>query len=161
MVKSVIFAYGNRYIEGDAFTLAFMLARGMREYYLQQSGSDSFTRLDIPMYEPIMTSAIRLRELDMADNLKRLKSSLYLNSSRRAFLTTDPRDKVFALLGIAQNKMSVEADYERSVEQVYTATAIAFLTLGDASLLSVPRPVSSSITSRHGCGLDGPFGSWV
>jgi hypothetical protein len=52
---------------------------------------------------------------------------------------------VFALLGLAYNKMSLEADYQKSVVQVYVDNALAFLAGGDVLILSVPRPISSRI----------------
>lgn len=69
---------------------------------------------------------------------------------------TDPRDKVFALLGLVNDKDSLEAlgvfpDYTKSKEEVYTTTMAAMLRQGHISLLSIC------------CGIERPNGlpSWV
>ncbi|ENI07891.1 hypothetical protein COCC4DRAFT_37671 [Bipolaris maydis ATCC 48331] len=69
---------------------------------------------------------------------------------------TDPRDKIFALLGLVNDKDSLEAlgvfpDYTRSKEEVYTTTMTAMLRKGHISLLSIC------------CGIKRPNGlpSWV
>ena len=59
----------------------------------------------------------------------------------------NPRDTVFALLGLLKAKTFLEADYGSSVEGVYTDLATAFLGSGDASLLCLPRPIYN-ISSR-------------
>lgn len=48
---------------------------------------------------------------------------LYRNRSGAA-TRADPRDRVFALLGLLKDKTFLEADYGRSVEEVYTDLAM-------------------------------------
>ncbi len=55
--------------------------------------------------------------------------------------STDPRDKIFALLGLASDqedlrKKGVYPDYSKSCEEVYTLTAAALLKQGHLSMLS-------------------------
>jgi hypothetical protein len=57
----------------------------------------------------------------------------------RRFLATDPRDKVFALLGVVGNpdSISVETDYRLSTQEVYLSVAIHNLEkLRDLELLA-------------------------
>jgi hypothetical protein len=54
---------------------------------------------------------------------------------------TDPRDKIYALLGLAADreelaKMGVFPDYSKSCEEIYTTTMVALLQQGHMSLLS-------------------------
>ncbi|KAF1911339.1 hypothetical protein BDU57DRAFT_543229 [Ampelomyces quisqualis] len=56
--------------------------------------------------------------------------------------STDPRDKIFGLLGLAEDKEELEAldifpDYRRSKEEVYMATMAALLQQGHVSILSL------------------------
>jgi hypothetical protein len=58
--------------------------------------------------------------------------------------STDPRDKIFALLGLAEDQKELEAlgvvpDYRRSKEQIYMATMTALLQQGHVSMLSFCR----------------------
>ncbi|KAK7177268.1 heterokaryon incompatibility protein [Paraphaeosphaeria sporulosa] len=55
---------------------------------------------------------------------------------------TDPRDKIFALLGLARDQKELEhaglfPDYEKSFEEVYTMTMAVLLKQGHISLLSM------------------------
>ena len=51
-----------------------------------------------------------------------LTLACYLESTS-GFMSTDPRDRVFALLGLVDESLRLEPDYSRSVEQVYFNTA--------------------------------------
>ncbi|MCJ1332768.1 hypothetical protein MMC10_009462 [Thelotrema lepadinum] len=46
-----------------------------------------------------------------------------LLSARRSCLATDPRDKVFALIGLANDAQDLSPDYSKSVKEVYSQTA--------------------------------------
>ena len=66
---------------------------------------------------------------------------------------TDPRDKVFALLGLATDRkklqdLGVSPDYTKSMEQIYTTIMKALLQQGHLSLLSLCQtPRSPSLPS--------------
>lgn len=73
---------------------------------------------------------------------KKLGLQMLLDMAR-AFLATDPRDKIFALLGMVKEveeneDMSrlLQPDYRKSVQQVFTEVTGAFITRGDLVLLS-------------------------
>jgi hypothetical protein len=61
----------------------------------------------------------------------------------RSFEATDPRDKVYGLLGVAppeSEAISVQVDYRKTVEEVYEDIAcLILLSSGNLNLLSVPR----------------------
>ena len=69
----------------------------------------------------------------------------------RGLLATDPRDKIFALLGMADNEqgkisaMGIRPDYGKSVQQVYTDLTGSFILNGSLELLSM---VESHKTTR-------------
>lgn len=63
--------------------------------------------------------------------------------------SSDPRDKVFALCGLANdagpNRLDVKPDYRRNKVEVYTDVAKSILLRsGDMDLLSVPQPSTAS-----------------
>ena len=67
-----------------------------------------------------------------------------LLSTRRPCLATDPRDKVFALVGLANNAQELSPDYFKSVAEVYSQTAEHILfTDKDLSLLSEVKGLRS------------------
>jgi len=68
--------------------------------------------------------------------------------SLRSFQATDPRDKVFALLGIAADTkaLGLHPDYRKSCEEVYTDLARTLIQNGYIELLSLcefPKQISS------------------
>ena len=72
-------------------------------------------------------------------------TQLYLANSGDQAEATDPRDKVFALLGLVSNTMGIEPNYQWSVAHVYTITASRFILSGNAAFLSIPRPRSARL----------------
>jgi hypothetical protein len=75
----------------------------------------------------------------------------------RSFQATDPRDKVYSLLGLLENcgsRTAITADYEISVEECYRRAAVAIL------LENVPSDLLNAYTDAdlHG---HGSFPSWV
>ena len=73
---------------------------------------------------------------------KKLDLEMLLDTAR-SFSATDPRDKIFALLGMAKEvgedqdmATLLQPDYSKSVQQVFTEVTGASLTRGDLVLLS-------------------------
>jgi hypothetical protein len=67
----------------------------------------------------------------------------------RAASATDPRDKVFGLLGLVTEgmKMSIKVDYSLDVVDVYVNVAISVIEGSkDLDILSVPRPAHTNVT---------------
>ncbi|KAF1847250.1 uncharacterized protein K460DRAFT_55871 [Cucurbitaria berberidis CBS 394.84] len=67
----------------------------------------------------------------------------------RSSLATDPRDKIFALLGLATNTgpdaMNFRADYTLDVQQVYTDLVLAIIGFEqNLDILGVPRKANTS-----------------
>ena len=50
--------------------------------------------------------------------------------------TTDPRDRVYGLLGLASDGMDILPDYSRSVQEVYIAAATHVASHGDLSMIT-------------------------
>jgi hypothetical protein len=65
----------------------------------------------------------------------------------RNFLATDPRDKVFAMLGIATDvssrKFKVEADYSKNTKEVYLNLAKGMIESGNLYPLDIPRMIET------------------
>ena len=90
---------------------------------------------------------------------KKLDLQMILDMAR-GFSATDPRDKIFALLGMAKEveedrEMAalLRPDYSKSVQQVFTEVTGAFITRGDLVLLS-------SVERQNMRQIDG-LPSWV
>ena len=63
--------------------------------------------------------------------------------------STDPRDKVYSLLGIVSDaeQLRIVPDYSKSVEEVYTEAAAKILSLGKLELLQHVRPQNPNMPS--------------
>lgn len=82
----------------------------------------------------------------------------YLLSATRNFEATDPRDKFFALVGMASDVEEEFIDYSKDVGQIVTELSRRFLT-GKLECLTSPLDILSFISRPNGEGEDLP--SWV
>ena len=76
--------------------------------------------------------------------------TFYVNVPPRSQLrSTDPRDKIYSLLGIASDaeKLKIVPDYSKSVEEVYTDAAAKILSLGKLELLHYVHPQNPNMPS--------------
>ena len=58
---------------------------------------------------------------------------------------TDPRDKVFAVLGISEDDMGLQPNYNFSCREVFVGAMMAMLRSGEVSILSFCRPHLNNI----------------
>ncbi len=76
--------------------------------------------------------------------------TFHVNVSPRTQLRcTDPRDKIYGLLGIALDaeQLNIVPDYSKSVEKVYTEAAAKILSLGKLELLQYVHPQNPNMPS--------------
>ena len=76
--------------------------------------------------------------------------TFYVNVRPRSQLrSTDPRDKIYSLLGIASNaeQLKIVPNYSKSVEEVYTDAAAKILSLGKLELLHYVHPQNPNMPS--------------
>ena len=69
-----------------------------------------------------MSKFLNLKLLEQINNLFSPNSRLYadmLEDTKESYCS-DPRDRVYALLGISSNNMGIIPDYEKTTEEVYT-----------------------------------------
>jgi hypothetical protein len=71
--------------------------------------------------------------------LMSLMGTLYA-SKKDPVNATDPRDKVFAILGLAKDDMGLQPDYDLTCAEVFTEVTIAMLRSGQIEVLSFCRP---------------------
>ena len=74
----------------------------------------------------LLTDNLRQRYLQQDTSLKTLTTFLHQSKIHDC---SDPRDKIFAILGLSNDiaQVGIEPDYTKSVEEVYHALAISFL----------------------------------
>ena len=74
----------------------------------------------------------------------------YVNVRPRAILrSTDPRDKIYGLLGIASDaeQLKIVPDYTKSIKEAYTEAATKILSLGKLELLQYVHPQNPNMPS--------------
>ena len=113
-----------------------LLATGWN-FDMRQQADERGRQLEMQALEflPIATTLMRTPG-------KKLDLQMLLDMAR-GFLATDPRDKIFALLGMVKEVEEdqdmarlLQPDYRKTVQQVYTEVTGAFITRGDLVLLS-------------------------
>lgn len=163
--KQAIFMCGHKQIEYDclwATIFCFEIFRGwaLSRYQTRDSTVDmrSSSILAWLFRSPSKSLGIRRKRLtDPNSEALSLKSLLYRTSvfESRPFRieASDPRDRVYALVGIGNDEVSREIipDYELSCGQAYNLTARALLRHGNLDILSLCR-------KRN---LDEDLPSWV
>lgn len=143
MAQKITFACGADTVAYNALHHALRLLRNFRLWQLLKLGHDT-TRPTLVRED----SGLRARVIDTdpshpIDLLKISRAEgampmMYLLRRLQRFNATDPRDRVFALLGIATDAgvLGVRPDYSKSCEQVYTELARALLSHGYFDVLS-------------------------
>ena len=136
--SNAVFVCGNSKVTEGALNQAVRLLRNYRQYQLLRHGSD------IPVTNSERLSIISINTHNAIRLLKFRRSSkspplIYLLRSLRDFQATDPRDKIFALLGIAGDAevQGIFPDYRKACEDVYTDLARTLIQNGFIELLSL------------------------
>ncbi|KAK3369588.1 heterokaryon incompatibility protein-domain-containing protein [Lasiosphaeria ovina] len=152
LAKNVTFAFGDRRVDGDLFVLVMHLAWGMRDSLLLHDSPlldaarnavvRDYARNDIPELNPRMLGTLTMRVIPGRRlSLNHLMTMCYLGSYGQdaAIRATDPRDLIFALLGLANDALGIEINYALSAADVFNRASMAFLRAGDGSFLVLPR----------------------
>ncbi|KAG4421912.1 hypothetical protein IFR04_005024 [Cadophora malorum] len=132
------FMCGNTTVKDDHLNHAARLLRNFGQYqYLQRLH-------DLPAPH---APEISVNSIDTRDSIILIKSRraaepsplIYLMRSFRHFHATDPRDKLFALLGIAKDTeaLGLHPDYRKSCQEVYSDFARALIRHGYLEILSL------------------------
>jgi hypothetical protein len=132
------FMCGNRTVTDDHLDHALRLLRNFGYYQHLQRTHDS------PMPHSPGVSVDSIHPRDPINLMKFRKAAvpfplIHLMRSFRHFQATDPRDKVFALLGIAKDTeaLGIHPDYRKSCQEVYSNLARTLIRNGHVELLSL------------------------
>ncbi|KAL3419459.1 heterokaryon incompatibility protein [Phlyctema vagabunda] len=136
--SNAVIVCGERRVSERALHYALRLVRNYRQHQILVYG------LDVPIPNPGRMSIVSLRPsrpilLLKARRSVKLSPLMYLLRNFRSFEATDPRDKVFALYGIAGDieVHGFRPDYSKSCEDVFTDLARALIQNGYMELLSL------------------------
>lgn len=136
--SDAIFVCGKSKVTEDALNHAVRLLRNYRQHQLLKHGSD------MPVTKSETLSVISINTHNPIRLLKFRRSAkspplIYLLRSFRDFQATDPRDKVFALFGIAGDTevQGIFPNYCKPCEDVYTDLARTLIQNGYIELLSL------------------------
>jgi hypothetical protein len=155
--KDATFVFADRRVERDLFILVIHFAEGMREAYTKYNDLNQedevirslqiYMRNQVPVLDPRMFFTTLLKLNSARSSLRRYVFGSYVGQAVRAspLQATDPRDLIFALLGLAESDMGIVIDYTHSVQDVFEMTTLAFLVTGDAEFLVIPRLGSSTL----------------
>lgn len=142
---NLLFQCGSEQMMDNALNHALRLLRGSRQYerLLWEQNSQVSELPTIPFKSSRMvptTAPITMLKLRRAAALGLgLCPLIYLLRSFRTFDATDPRDKIFALLGIAADaeELGVHPNYLKSAKEVYTEIARQLIREGYLDVLSL------------------------
>jgi Heterokaryon incompatibility protein (HET) len=125
VAKTVYAIYGNRYIDWESFVEVlriFISDKSSDSMSLLFSAGDNYSTRQVsnaPGFASIMTTTRQLLQQG-----KSLPLSTLLHATH-GFKATDPRDKLFALMGISDSRScgSIRIDYTKDVSSLYRDTA--------------------------------------
>lgn len=158
--KNTSITCGTKRFSFDKFKVLLNICFGMVKGYLKRSVSFrnltrwelSFadTHLLMPLFAWSEMFYYKTHEQRVARST--LFENLYRTTMEISMRATDPRDYVFALLGIAKDDLGIKPEYDLPVGDVYAGTTMAMLQHGELFPLTV----------SHGL-ADGPDtpASWV
>ena len=136
--SQALFVCGTEKVTEEALHHSLRLLRNFRRYQILKFGQDNSPS------EPQRASLISINTHDPIALLKFRRAAglfplVYLLRSLRTFGATDPRDKIFTLLGIASDAKALALcpDYGKSCEEVYSEVALTLIRNGHYDLLSL------------------------
>ena len=149
VASSVILLWGNAYISWPLV--------GLASAWILTKGYNMMRKRPIP----IAYNAFLMYTLPVCGNsaFKELNFSNILGSTRGRFLATDPRDRIFSLLGIPSRGIDTGTalfmypDYERSLASIYIEIA--------TKILWQDRHLRLLSGVQHGATIDPEYPSWV
>ena len=138
VAESVVLVCGRRRSTWDRVEPVYILLTQYQWYYQANKGQQGASLFDVPNYPKQMMSATCALIPRSHDRwLSDVVGSVY-RDSWVFFQASDPRDKVFALLGLATDAENVglRADYSMSCEVVYYQLTIYLISCLGLNLLS-------------------------
>lgn len=119
--SELLFMCGNKTVSEDEMNYALRLLRNVDIHTQSRRGSDtsvgeSFSAVSHSVSTSKQISLMKIRRISVATPL------IHLLRTFRHLEATDPRDKLFALLGIASDtqELDIHPDYRKSWREVYT-----------------------------------------
>ena len=155
MIQEVTVASSAILLWGDAY-ISWPLV-GLASAWISTKGYDMMRKRPIPS----AFNAFLMYTLPVCGNsaFKELNFSNILGSTRGRFLASDPRDRIFSLLGIptrdidTATSLFMQPDYERSLVSIYVEAAI--------KILRQDRHLRLLSGVQHGETIDSEYPSWV
>ncbi|KAF2731891.1 hypothetical protein EJ04DRAFT_497869 [Polyplosphaeria fusca] len=150
--RTAIFRCGREGVEFTRFwaTACYVrLFESIASHHPAAQEGDSFWKMEWltnAMVAAFPTDLISIRRQTLLSGTYNLRTLLHMtnvveSSTERRIEATDPRDRVYALLGIASDPAATDiiADYNVSCESVYITTAHALIRHGHDDILSLCR----------------------
>ncbi|KAK0942100.1 hypothetical protein LTR29_006345 [Friedmanniomyces endolithicus] len=148
--KRVVFHYGER----EASHQQLLLALGVTRAYNGSFAKDQLRMLGSKFDSRFLSCVIARLTCSKALGLHEVLKLAFFDRSMHS--ATDPRDLVYALLGLATNPQAIGVSYELSLDEVYIATARFLFGQGFTDSLITFRPYA-----RCNDFLSKDFPSWA
>ncbi|TKA29683.1 hypothetical protein B0A54_15858 [Friedmanniomyces endolithicus] len=136
--KRVVFHYGER----EASHQQLLLALGVTRAYNGSFARDQLRMLGSKFDSRFLSCVIARLTCSKALGLHEVLKLAFFDRSMHS--ATDPRDLVYALLGLATNPQAIGVSYELSLDEVYIATARFLFGQGFTDSLITFRPYARS-----------------
>ncbi|KAK1054266.1 hypothetical protein LTR74_015967 [Friedmanniomyces endolithicus] len=136
--KRVVFHYGER----EASHQQLLLALGVTRAYNGSFAKDQLRMLGSRFDSRFLSCVIARLTCSKALGLHEVLKLAFFDRSMHS--ATDPRDLVYALLGLATNPQAIGVSYELGLDEVYIATARFLFGQGFTDSLITFRPYARS-----------------
>lgn len=153
LAEDVLVTCGNEQLTWNALVAAFMILGGIRQWKLWEH-FDTQTALSIS-YSSFMNLGPFLKHRLFRTNGALTPVITQVMTATRYLEVTDPRDKIYGLLGLADT--SIVPDYTRSTADVYLDFARSQILLGEWQNISLFAGIGIVGSVRRTCDLP----SWV
>ncbi|KAK0879245.1 hypothetical protein LTR87_006915 [Friedmanniomyces endolithicus] len=140
--KRVVFHYGER----EASHQQLLLALGVTRAYNGSFAKDQLRMLGSKFDSRFLSCVIARLTCSKALGLHEVLKLAFFDRSMHS--ATDPRDLVYALLGLATNPQAISVSYELSLDEVYIATARFLFGQGFTDSLITFRPFKAAKDTR-------------
>jgi len=156
--KKATIVCGNQFIQAHLFfeiiihaqkvksALAFMKSEQFNQQWAEATGADQLMSTKISSHASVMTGFWYLTQ---AANPLPLLADVILQTCFVGFHSTDPRDAIFAKLGLARDSVDLGLfpDYTKDTKEVFIQASKALLEAGYVGLLTLCGEQNSTLTS--------------
>lgn len=133
--RKLIFHFGLKQVSHRPILLALAVINSLRDPKAEPQNQRVYARLNTRFLGCLLARSSCMQKISLRDVLV----AAYLNPTS-SYQATDPKDLIYARLGLADNPHAIKVDYKLSVAKVFVAASRYLLLEGFLDILTNFRP---------------------